>query len=60
MKKNLISLAAMALSSLMLSCSSSEDAVDLGEADPHQSDYRAAGVCQRQQPVYDEIPEDSQ
>ena len=32
MKKNLISLAAMALSSLMLSCSSSEDAVDLGEA----------------------------
>ena len=32
MKKNLISLAAMALSSLMLSCSSSEDDVDLGEA----------------------------
>ena len=32
MKKNLISLAAMALSGLMLSCSSSEDAVDLGEA----------------------------
>lgn len=32
MKKNLISLAAMALSSLLLSCSSSEDAVDLGEA----------------------------
>ena len=32
MKKNLISLAAMSLSSLMLSCSSSEDAVDLGEA----------------------------
>ena len=32
MKKSLILLAAMALSSLMLSCSSSEDAVDLGEA----------------------------
>ena len=32
MKKNLISLAAMSLSSLILSCSSSEDAVDLSEA----------------------------
>ena len=31
MKKNLISLAAMALSSLMLSCSSSEDEVSFGE-----------------------------